>query len=335
MPFAAPGDRIVARITESKKRFLVGEIQRVLRPSPHRRTALCSVFGRCGGCRWQHIEYSEQLKQKQGILDSALRSLRKSQSVEIPPMIASPDEFGYRNRIQVQKAGDEIGFFARASNEIVTVKTCPIAEPEISQTIVLLTCEPDGRYEISRRADGSVGADRGRRDVETALFSQVNSKQNAHLIQTVLNLAGESEFSQIWDLYCGSGNLTFPLAKEFSSCVVYGVELSREAIAIAQKSPSKINWRISDVSQFLRENRDSKGVLVVVDPPRTGLHRDVARRICQLRPSAILYVSCDPMTFSRDAQIFIASQYRLRRVVGLDMFPQTEHIELIGQFSRA
>src|SRR5688572_22029595 len=73
IPDTAPGDEIVARVVESKKRYAIGEIIRFIEPSPLRQTPPCSYVGRCGGCSWQHLRYEAQLKAKQQSVADALR----------------------------------------------------------------------------------------------------------------------------------------------------------------------------------------------------------------------------------------------------------------------
>ncbi len=175
----------------------------------------CPVFGHCGGCSWQHVKYPEQLKQKENIVEWSLKKLREEIEFEILPIVASPSEFHYRNRIQINKKAGKAGFFARGSRDIVPISDCPISEKEISERIPSLDTLPDGRYEISRRADGLIETAYLQRDPETALFSQVNSGQNENLIKTLIAWSSGMQAAAIWDLYCGSGNLTFPWLKPF------------------------------------------------------------------------------------------------------------------------
>jgi 23S rRNA (uracil1939-C5)-methyltransferase len=333
VPWTAPGDRVRVRINENKKTFLIAALEEILEPSPVRIEPSCPVFGRCGGCTWQHVSYAEQVRQKDQILRSALRNYRSSFDWE--EFVSSPDFFRYRNRIQVNKGGESVGFFARGTREIVDINDCPITESEISSRISEIRERENGRYEISRRVNGHIEIEQGHRSSEAALFSQVNTKQNSALIETVLRWAAEKDVAEIWDLYCGSGNITLPLKKAFPHVDVTGVELSADAIRLAQKDSADVHWVAKDVAHFLKQQRQSeKSLLMVLDPPRVGAEEAVVAQIGRLKPNRLIYVSCNPMTFGRDALRLKDLGLTLIRVQGFDMFPQTEHVELIGLFHR-
>ena len=87
VPHTAPGDQIEARITESKQRYAIGEIVRLLRPSSARQNPPCPYVGACGGCSWQHITYETQLKAKEQSVSDALRRIGKLDGFELRPII--------------------------------------------------------------------------------------------------------------------------------------------------------------------------------------------------------------------------------------------------------
>jgi tRNA/tmRNA/rRNA uracil-C5-methylase (TrmA/RlmC/RlmD family) len=96
-----------------------------------------------------------------------------------------------------------------------------------------------------------------------------------------------------------------------------------------------VEWISGDVGGVLRkQTRRSGAGLIVCDPPRTGLDSAAVAEILRHAPAQILYVSCNPTTFARDAQRFQPA-FRLEHVRGLDMFPQTEHVELIASLRAA
>ena len=111
VPNSAPGDRLVARIIESKERYAIGEIVKIVTPSPLRQTPPCPYVGDCGGCTWQHIGYPEQLKAKQQSVADALRRIGKLDNFDLRPIIASPSAEHYRRRIRLQvSAVKRLGF---------------------------------------------------------------------------------------------------------------------------------------------------------------------------------------------------------------------------------
>src|SRR5690606_18099547 len=96
---AAPNETVVAQIEKAHKNFFEAYAIDILTPSPNRRKSICPVFGECGGCSSQHIQYDTQLSSKEGFLRHTLRNFISS-DFKIT-MWAAPDEYNYRNRIQV------------------------------------------------------------------------------------------------------------------------------------------------------------------------------------------------------------------------------------------
>jgi 23S rRNA (uracil1939-C5)-methyltransferase len=163
-------------------------------------------------------------------------------------------------------------------------------------------------------------------------FFQVNLKQNQTLIQTVLNLAELKGDERVLDLYAGVGNLTLPLA--IGAKEVLGIEENKMAVEDGRfnternriKNCTFISERVEDIlGHWKRGNPD----LVVLDPPRMGC-KGILNPLVRLRPKKIVYVSCEPTTFSRDLRLFSDNGYYLQRLMLIDMFPQTYHMEVVG-----
>lgn len=324
VPGAAPRDRARVRITSKKAKFWEGELVGLTEPSPLRREPPCPVADRCGGCSWQHITYAAQVEEKKKILTASLRPLAKLAKWEWLPFVEAPEEFNYRNRIQVQLQNGKKGFFAKRSHDLVATETCLIAEEGINRQLKELKPE-SGVTRIELRVDGE------------ADFSQVNAKQNLRLREMVLALSVSLAADWIMDLYCGSGNFTLPLADKFPTAKIFAADLSRASIEAARAKSPQIEWIAGDVAKVLKKFDKKSGVgLIVLDPPRTGCDAEVTREILRLQPKQIVYVSCNPTTFARDAVRMLESgEYTLVSVQGLDMFPQTEHVESVALFVRA
>jgi 23S rRNA (uracil1939-C5)-methyltransferase len=139
IPDTAPGDKIVARLVESKERYAVGEVIRLIEASPLRQTPPCPYVGRCGGCSWQHLRYEAQLKAKQQCVGDALRRIGKLSDFELKPIIAARDPFHYRRRIRLQaSAASGLGFFAAGSHSVVEIDSCLIADARLNAAIAAL-----------------------------------------------------------------------------------------------------------------------------------------------------------------------------------------------------
>lgn len=100
VPYGAPGDIVTLKIDKKKHNFAQGHIEKIIKPSPLRVEPRCEHFGTCGGCRWQHLPYSEQLKFKQQHVVDALTRIAKVELPEISPIIGSPSAWEYRNKME-------------------------------------------------------------------------------------------------------------------------------------------------------------------------------------------------------------------------------------------
>ena len=158
-------------------------------------------------------------------------------------------------------------------------------------------------------------------------FVQVNLDQNRRLVADVL--AQVPPGSRVLDLYCGIGNFSLPIATVSTS--VLGIEGYAPAIEMARENARRLGidnaeFITDDAAAGLLSVQPGQYDIVLLDPPRSGAY-DVARRLVELQPSTILYVSCDPMTLGRDLQKLCNNGYRPVALRAYDMFPQTAHIE--------
>jgi 23S rRNA (uracil1939-C5)-methyltransferase len=166
---------------------------------------------------------------------------------------------------------------------------------------------------------------------EAGGFSQVNLEQNSRLIETMLDWVAELPVRRGLDLFGGMGNFAIPLATKLTEVV--GLDLQRAAIRSAESNAEKAG--ISNCS-FLRkaavDGLKEFGAageifdLVLLDPPRRGC-RELVPFLAEVGSPTVIYVSCDPATLARDIQAMTESGYRIGRVVLIDMFPQTHHLE--------
>jgi 23S rRNA (uracil1939-C5)-methyltransferase len=136
VPATVPGDKISARVTDSKGNYAFGEMVRLLQPSRLRQTPPCPYVNDCGGCPWQQVRYEAQLKGKEQSVADALRRIGKLDGFELRPIIASPREYHYRRRIRLQRdKAKRIGFFRAFSHDLVEVDGCLIADSTLNKVI--------------------------------------------------------------------------------------------------------------------------------------------------------------------------------------------------------
>jgi 23S rRNA (uracil1939-C5)-methyltransferase len=135
IPHTAPGDTVLAGIVESKERYAVGSVVRLIRSSGLRQQPPCPYVPECGGCSWQHLSYEAQLKAKEQNVSDALRRIGKLDGFELRPILSSPDTYHYRRRIRLQRDGKAVGFFRAFSHDLVEVESCLIADEKVNQAI--------------------------------------------------------------------------------------------------------------------------------------------------------------------------------------------------------
>ncbi len=168
-------------------------------------------------------------------------------------------------------------------------------------------------------------------------FSQVNPAQNEQLIGLVCDFAGDLSGKTVLDLYCGMGNFSVPLG--CCGGTLTGIEGNQESIVWAEKNARKAEisarFFIADVRTALQQLVDQGETtdIILLDPPRSGVGKNIAF-LPRLKPKKIIYVSCDPATLARDLRLLCSQGYRVTRVVPVDMFPQTSHIESVVLLER-
>lgn len=221
VPFSCPGDEVRLAVTSEKRSYCVARIVELMVPSPFRVTPPCPVFGKCGGCSWQHIEYAQQLLAKQQILVETLWRGARVAGECVRPVLPSPAQYGYRSRVQFKLHGSadsmRIGFFRSNSHQVEDVGPgCAIALPVINTALaalrVVLASFPDisaiGQISIDCAEQGviAVVTYSGRDKSAAAAFFRERRADLAPLTGVFLNTGGKA----LQKLY-GDDHLTYTL----------------------------------------------------------------------------------------------------------------------------
>ena len=188
-------------------------------------------------------------------------------------------------------------------------------------------------------------------EISSNSFFQTNTRQAEGLYEMVLNMAELQGDESVLDLYCGTGTISIFLSQNAKR--VTGVESVKESVKNAKRNAElnnvtnceficgevrKILAKFSAVGGSLPVRQagayggvDDKEIpdLVVVDPPRAGLHKHVVKGLLVMKPPKIIYVSCNPATLARDLKLLCEEYYKLEKVQPVDMFPHTYHIETV------
>jgi 23S rRNA (uracil1939-C5)-methyltransferase len=171
-------------------------------------------------------------------------------------------------------------------------------------------------------------------------FFQTNTLQAEKLYGVATQLAGLKPTDVVYDLYCGTGTISIFLSSHVERVV--GFELVGSAVEDAQRNAqdnhiSNCYFIQGDIKDLLTAPSDwsrehPRPSVVVIDPPRSGMHPKVVERVIKLGPERIVYVSCNPASQARDAKMLCDSGYLLKKIQPVDMFPHSDHIESVALF---
>ncbi len=171
--------------------------------------------------------------------------------------------------------------------------------------------------------------------VSAESFFQTNTQAAELLAAEVVRAAALTGSEVVWDLYCGCGGLSLPLARKAGSVV--GFEANRQAVADARESVALNNMENcrfvpGDLKDAVPKRKGQPDV-VVVDPPRAGLHPDTLALLTRLAPARMVYVSCNPSTLARDLGR-LKETYDVTTITPVDLFPHTHHVECVTTLVR-
>ena len=369
-PYVLPGERIRAEVEREKPGLVRARTLEVLERAVGRLEPRCPVFGRCGGCHYQHAAYGQQVAAKAAILAEELRRVGKMEPpAEIGTIADEP--WGYRNRVQLHVEGGKLGYRQARSHRLCQVAACPIASPKINESIetlngmlrdrrwprmvrtlelftderqvqvnVLETDRPVAKRFFDWCGERMAGLVEGALDYEGRfrvsrnLFFQVNRFLADRLVEAAVEGAeGETAF----DLYAGVGLFAPALARKFQhvTAVESGSGAARDLQYNAERTGlGNIHVVQRTVEEFLQETERSAD-FVLLDPPRAGLGKAVVRRLGELGPQQVAMVACDPATLARDLGGMVAAGYAVERMTMIDLFPQTYHVEAVVELKRS
>lgn len=377
VPAGLPGERVTIAV-EAPAQRPAGKRKRRWKPrpprvwiheiheaSPLRTPAPCPVFGTCGGCQLQHMQYGAQLEWKCTMVRQLLHEIGNFEDPPVLETVPCDDPWHYRNhmRFSVNRQGQP-GLTARGTHRVLPLTSCPIAHARINRALDVLSTLPNARPQVLLRcgtATGQVlmqprptpeiaqrlaeaGIDVRTETMEEVLagetfrirpssFFQTNTAQAEKMVQMVLDglLISDHPFT-IVDAYCGVGTFALALSKHVNK--VIAIEESASAVKDAQENLRQagnveiLKGKVEDLLPELATQIDG----LVIDPPRAGCQQVVLDALVRHPVASIVYVSCDPSTLARDLNVLchIHPTYRLRSVQPLDMFPQTAHIECVA-----
>ncbi len=339
---AVPGELVRARVTERRPSYLRADVEEVLAPAPGRVDPPCPLFGECGGCQLQHLEYPQQLAVKREVLLAELRARGLEPPGELE-VLGAASPYGYRWRGEFHRGPDgTLGFKSRSGYQTVPVFRCAIHADEINsalrsvgaaladeaptvQTVsitrveegLLLQTRPDvhagPRVALAAAGPGIplVGTESGSLPyggrsfrVTASSFIQLNQRTLPQLYETVVGwLADEVAGKLVVDAYAGTGVLSVRL-----------VDLGAQVVAVesgaAAARLAALHAEMYAGGRMVVRRGDVEAVLpelsgchaIVLDPPRSGLSPGVRGWLGLAGPPVMVYLSCDVAALGRDLE---------------------------------
>ena len=424
-----PLDLVIARITKKKKNYAEARLDTIVEPSPFRVAPPCKYSGFCGGCKWQFIQYDQQLIYKQQHVIDSIEHIGLIQEVQVHPTIPSKLIFGYRNKMEFscsdrrwllpEELGREdidtnlaLGLHVPGTfNKVIDISSC-LLQPEPGNRILadvkafikdsgkpvyglrshigfwrflmlrhsvaydqwmvnVITAQEDreiikpladmlldkypqivsvinnitsrkagvaiGEYEVLIDGTSCIKDKIGLFEFEISAnsFSQTNTLGAERLYETVKEYVELTGTETVIDLYSGTGAIAIYLAD--SAKEVTGIEIIESAVVDAERNRlknrvSNCKFILGDIKKALPEITKRPDVMII-DPPRAGMHKDIVKQVLAMAPNRIVYVSCNPATLARDLGM-LKESYHVLEVQPVDMFPHTFHIESVARLQK-
>ena len=322
VPFTAPGEKVRAVLTEIHKTFARAKLLEVLTPSPDRVVPPCPLFGTCGGCATQHLNYPAETRIKTAQIEAALKRIGKIADPVIRPILTGPD-YGYRNRITVHNQDGKVGFLAVDGRTLVDVPKCLLAASDVNDKLTHLRSRARPRPHYSVRAD----------EVRGEAFYQSNRPLAEPLKKLVVE-AVPAEVKTVLEGYAGTGFFSGSLVAAGKKVVA--VESHPAAVEVFRKEvpgADLLEGRFEDEMENALGRLGSGPAVCLINPPRGGLSPDARRLLAQSRPwLGILYLSCDPPALARDIAA-LGEFWKAEWFQPVDLFPRTAHVECLAWLS--
>lgn len=336
VPFTAPAETVKVKKFEKEKGHFRATDFEIITPSDSRRKPLCSHYMRCGGCSLQHMNYPLQMNIKKEIFHELLKQNGLLTYVE--PLFISVGETNLRTRAKVFTENGAPAFRAYHSNELIKFSNCPALNPEFQKLIFQDAKKRNGdvQYEFSKFSkDFMPPMDHVRKIVNGKAvkifknsFFQSSEEGAGMLCSLLTNEINDLKPKTGYDLFCGSGLFSIFMAE--TGVAVTGMEIVTSAVE-SYRENLKNKAEIEKADAYKIKNLQKKDI-VVADPPREGLGIKLVDIIADSKTETVVYISCEPSKFARDAKRFIERGYHLNKIFIIDLFPMTHHFEVFSVF---
>lgn len=360
-----PSEKVKIKLTKVTSKFNEAEVISYIKKSGIHIEPLCSKYYECGGCHLMHMSYLDELNFKEQKIKDILYKYGHIDSDKVKKIISS-DKLNYRNKA-IFKVKKDIGYYEEKSNTLVPIDSCFLVDDKINSILTEikkldLTNINEVEIKVSDTEEMIIfkgskidikdlpfknvllndkllkgnnyiiyNLDKFKFYISPKSFFQINKYNLLNLYNKIKEYVGESD--NLLDLYCGTGSIGIYLSDIAKKII--GVEINESAVIDANKNKElnhldNISFICLDVSKYkLQSNFDT----IIVDPPRSGLAKEVINYLLNSNSKKIVYVSCDPVTLARDLNL-LQDKYNILEVTPVDMFPRTYHIETICVLTR-
>lgn len=351
---ALPGELAEVSVTKDRKDFLMGKAVGITDPSPDRVQPVCRFYGTCGGCNLMHLSYEAQVKAKCKVFLDTLRKFRLLEDNPLfrleAPVTGKP--LGYRTRVRFALQEGRAGFLGAESRRFVPIDHCPVLDERIDSVLAdpqgLMTARGSMSARGLRRGsdpevqqagvclcdDGPLLGEHQRGSVtilgrSIPLANDVFFQSNLSLLPEMISyVVSNVKGKRVMDLYSGIGLFSAFLEDNHE---ILAVERDPKCLEIASSHLRRCAFFTGSVEDFkFTGSHDT----IIADPPRIGLDSKVPSRLGKLGAQRIIYVSCDSVTFARDAQRLREEGYALSSSKIFDFYPQTSHMESVNVLDR-
>lgn len=348
VPFSLPNEKLKIEIVNEKKNYINAKLVEVLEASTDRCIPSCKYFYRCGGCNMQMAKDESQRSLRiQSVKDTFFKF-----HIDSPIEIIFDKDWEYRARFQFHIHKKNLSLLGQKSSVFVPITDCLVACKEIRsylRSFPIFDDVKEGTRLHIFACNGNIFSDLKDENVslkilnKNFLFSPKGFFQsNLGMLEKLISIFNsyKMEGKYLLDFYSGVGTFSLFFAERFEE--VHLVEHNKYSLDMAKKN-FELNGNNIDKCFFYAISAEAWSSLeaaklfydvAIVDPPRTGMDKNTIRWFCQKHVKKLFYVSCDPVTFSRDAFVLMTEGgYKLEKYYLLDFYPQTHHIESLGIFT--
>ncbi|MCZ8341602.1 MAG: methyltransferase [Leptospira sp.] len=346
-----PGEEVDITIEKEEKKVSFAKVTDILKKDKIRTESDCNLFGECGGCSYRHLPYQEELNLKKKLLLELFPDVKG----ELEVLSGSPVK--YRNNVQWQMDGGQIGFYGRFSHNLLPVETgCPnlpdILQPKLwqdkfqnrkdkKQKRELRVSDPSGT-DLAKNQKAKPAVLNSEREtthvrvgemvfsIPPTGFFQINTGLILPWLNQIKEYIGTAD--SCLELFCGVGLIGLGLGIPWKR--YQGYEINQQAIEFAKRNADEMRrTRMEFVTKDLYSQNLPKEAMTIgtwiVNPPRSGLNDRIIAQMESARPKKIIYSSCNPQTLKRDISLLMKKGYESARMCLVDFFPRTHHYEVL------